>query len=338
MGPIFPPPGVHHKRTILHRNMQFSFTMLDLRRLRLLRELRDRGTVGAVAAALGYSPSAVSQQLRVLEAETDAALLERAGRRVRLTDAGRTLARHADRLLAAAEEAEAEVAAATGGVGGTVRIAAFQTATLALVPAALTSLAEAHPHLRVEVLEAEPEAALHALGLGELDLVIADEWEYVPRAGDEGLLREELLREGVRLVLPRDHPLARPGGAVPTAELAGAAWACGSPPSAHDRLVDRTCRTLGGFIPDVRHRSTDLLVLLALVRGGHAVTLLPDLVRAEEDPTLAVRDLAEGPLTRLVFTAVRTASANRPALRAVQAALREATPGRAQRSPRTPSM
>jgi DNA-binding transcriptional LysR family regulator len=315
---------VQHKRTILHRNVRFSFTMLDLRRLRLLRELRDRGTVGAVAAALGYSPSAVSQQLRVLEAETGAPLLERAGRRVRLTDAGRTLARHADRLLAAAEEAEAELAAATGGVRGTVRIGAFQTATLALVPAALTSLAEAHPQLRLEVLEAEPEAALHGLGLGELDLVIADEWEYVPRAGHEGLLREELLREGVRLVLPRDHPLARPGGPVPAAKLADAAWACGRPPSAHDRLVARTCRVLGGFTPDVRHRSTDLLVLLALVRSGHAVTLLPDLVRAEDDPTLAVRDLAEGPLTRAVFTAVRTASANRPALRAVRAALREA--------------
>jgi DNA-binding transcriptional LysR family regulator len=298
--------------------------MLDLRRLRLLRELRDRGTIGAVAVALDYSPSAVSQQLRVLEAETGAVLLERTGRRVRLTPAGLTLARHAERLLAAAEEAEAELAVSGGGVAGTVRIAAFQTATLALVPPALTALAAAHPQLRVEVLEAEPEAALHALGLGELDLVIADEWEYVPRAGHEGLLREELLREAVRLILPRDHVLARRGPAAPLRELATAAWACGRPPSAHDRLVHRACRVLGGFTPDVRHRSTDLLVLLALVRSDHAVTLLPDLVRAEADPTLAVRDVAEGPLTRMVFTAVRAASADRPALTAVRAALRAA--------------
>jgi DNA-binding transcriptional LysR family regulator len=298
--------------------------MLDLRRLRLLRELRDRGTVGAVATALDYSPSAVSQQLRVLERETGAELLERNGRRIRLTEGGLTLARHAERLLAAAEEAEAELAAADGRVAGTVRIAAFQTATLALVPAALSALALAHPQLRLEVIEAEPEAALHELALGELDLVIADEWEYVPRVRLEGLLREELLSERVRLVLPADHPLASGGKPVELAALAEAPWACGPPPSAHDKLVQRACRVLGGFSPDVRHRSTDLLVLLTLVRTGHAVTLLPDLVRAEDDATLAVRDLAEGPLTRLVFTAVRAATAERPALAAVRAALREA--------------
>ncbi len=298
--------------------------MLDLRRLRLLRELRDRGTVGAVATALDYSPSAVSQQLRVLERETGVELLERSGRRIRLTEAGLTLARHAERLLAAAEEAEAELAAADGSVTGTVRIAAFQTATLALIPSALSALALAHPQLRLEVIEAEPEAALHALALGELDLVIADEWEYVPRIRLEGLLREELLSERVRLVLPAGHPLAGGGKPVRLAALAEAPWACGPPPSAHDKLVQRACRVLGGFSPDVRHRSTDLLVLFTLVRTGHAVTLLPDLVRAEEDSTLAVRDLAEGPLTRLVFTAVRAATAERPALAAVRASLREA--------------
>jgi DNA-binding transcriptional LysR family regulator len=298
--------------------------MLDLRRLRLLRELRDRGTVGAVATALEYSPSAVSQQLRVLERETGAELLERSGRRIRLTEAGLTLARHAERLLAAAEEAEAELAAADGSVTGTVRIAAFQTATLALIPSALSTLALAHPQLRLEVIEAEPEAALHALALGELDLVIADEWEYVPRIRLEGLLREELLSERVRLVLPAGHPLAEGGKPVRLAALAEAPWACGPPPSAHDKLVQRACRVLGGFTPDVRHRSTDLLVLFTLVRAGHAVTLLPDLVRAEDDSTLAVRDLAEGPLTRLVFTAVRAATAERPALATVRASLREA--------------
>jgi DNA-binding transcriptional LysR family regulator len=321
---IFALGSVQDNRTILQSTVRVFRNMLDLRRLRILRELRHRGTITAVAEALDYSASTISQQLRVLEAETGAALLERAGRRVRLTDSGITLARHAERLLAAAEEAEAELAASTGGVGGTVRIAAFQTATLALVPAMLTALAEAHPQLRLEVLETEPEAALHALVLGELDLVIADEWEYVPRPGYQGLLREELLHEAVRLVLPLDHPLARRGEAVALRHLATVPWACGSPPSAHDRLVHRACRVLGGFTPDVRHRSTDLLVLLALVRSGHAVTLLPDLVRAQADPTLAVRDPAEGSLTRLVFTAVRAASADRPALSAVRTALRDA--------------
>lgn len=307
--------------------LHLSFTMLDLRRLRLLRELRDRGTIGAVAAALDYSPSAVSQQLRVLEAEAGVALLERRGRRVRLTDAGAVLARHAERLLAGAEEAQAELAAVAGGVAGTLRVAAFQTATLALIPPALDALAASHPALRVELIETEPEVALDALVGQRLDLVIADEWEYAPRPGRADLLREELLREGVRLILPRDHPLAAPGGPVALRELAGAAWACGSPPSAHDRIVRSACRQLGGFTPDVRHRSTDLLVLFALVRSGHAVTLLPDLVHGERDPTLAVRELAEGRLTRTLFTAIRAASAGHPALAAVRAALRAAVPG-----------
>jgi DNA-binding transcriptional LysR family regulator len=298
--------------------------MLDLRRLRLLRELRDRGTVGAVASALNYSPSAVSQQLHVLEEETGVALLERVGRRVRLTDAGMTLARHAEQLLAASEEAEADLAAASGAVTGTVRVAAFQTATLTLLAPVLTALADAHPQLRVELLHAEPETALEALALGELDLVIADEWEYVTRAGDAGVMREELLREPIRIALAADHPLAQTGNPVALRELADAEWAAAPPPGAHHRLVRHACQSLGGFTPDVRHQSTDLLILLTLVRGGHAVTLLPDLARADDDPALALREIAEGPLSRSVFTAVRAAGAGRPALRAVHAALREA--------------
>jgi len=315
---------VKHKRAFPHCDVHNPFTMLDLHRLRLLLELRERGTVGAVAAALGYSPSAVSQQLRVLEREAGVAVLERRGRRVALTEAGVVLARHAERLLTGVEEAEAEVAAVSGSVAGTVRISAFQTATMTLVPPALTALAVRHPDLRVELIEVEPEEALSAIARQEIDLVIADEWEYAPRPGHEGLLREELLRERVRLVLPADHPLAAGGGAVALRDLAGAAWAGGRPPSAHDRMLQSACRLLGGFTPDVRHRSTDLLVLFALVRSGHAVTLLPELAGGQADPTLALRDVAEGPLSRTVFTAVRAAAARRPALQAVRAALRDA--------------
>ena len=120
-----------------------------------------------MARALDYSPSAVSQQLRVLEREAGVPLLERAGRRVRLSEAGEVLARHADRLLGGVEEAEAELAGlAEGGVVGTVRIAAFQTATIALIPPALTELERDHPGLRVEILQSEPEPALQALALG----------------------------------------------------------------------------------------------------------------------------------------------------------------------------
>ena len=149
--------------------------LLDLRKLRLLRELADRGTIAAVAQALDYTPSAVSQQLSALEREVGAPLLEKAGRRLRLTDAGLALVEHAAALLARAEQAEAELERLQGELRGTVRMAAFQTAALAFLADLLRRVAERHPGLRVEYVEDEPENALPALALGELDLVVAEE-------------------------------------------------------------------------------------------------------------------------------------------------------------------
>src|SRR5918912_2215177 len=131
--------------------------MLDLRRLRLLRELHERGTIAAVADALQFTPSAVSQQLAVLERETGVALLERAGRGVRLTDAARVLVEHADALLARAARAEADLAAAQGAVAGRGRIAGFESVALHIALPALAALAREAPRLRCEVVEAEPE-------------------------------------------------------------------------------------------------------------------------------------------------------------------------------------
>src|SRR3954447_7613140 len=124
---------------------------MDLRRLKLLRELQERGTLGAVAAALGYTPSAVSQQLNVLEKEAGVRLLEKAGRGVRLTDAGRLLCHHADVLLAAAEAARTDLASLTGEVRGTVRAGGLQSATRRLLIPAVARMLADHPGVRVEV-------------------------------------------------------------------------------------------------------------------------------------------------------------------------------------------
>jgi DNA-binding transcriptional LysR family regulator len=183
--------------------------MLDLRRLRLLRELDARGTVGAAAAALGYTPSAVSQQLAVLEREAGVALLQRAGRNVRLTDAGRVLVVHAAALQDGVEAAEAALAASAATIAGSVRIAAFQTAMLHIVTPAIAALAISHPAVRVEVVEAEVEEALGALTQQRVDVLIGDEYGGLPRPRARGLRRETLLREQIRLVLPAAHPLAR---------------------------------------------------------------------------------------------------------------------------------
>src|SRR3982750_2550491 len=155
--------------------------MLDLRRLRLLRELNQRGTIAAVADALQFTPSAVSQQLGILEREAGVPLLERAGRGVRLTDAALVLVEHAAALLERAERAEAELAAAGGTVAGRARIGAFQSVMLNLAIPAIDTLAREAPRLRCEVVEAEPEEALPQLALADLDLVLADEWQHQPR-------------------------------------------------------------------------------------------------------------------------------------------------------------
>jgi DNA-binding transcriptional LysR family regulator len=302
----------------------FFFTMLDLRRLRLLRELAARGTIGAVAEALSYSPSAVSQQLAQLEREAGVPLLERAGRNVRLTAAAQTLVGHTDALLARLEEAESELEANAERLTGTLRVAAIQSAGLYLLAPALQRLGAAHPALRVEMTDAEPEDSMPALALGSLDMVLGDEYPFLPRPPDPRLDVEPLLEEHFRVMLHRDHPLAAAGGPVPLAALRDEPWAIGKPGTHYAELAIRACRALGGFEPDVRHRSTDLLILLALVAADQAVTLLPDLVRAGREPRVVARDVAEAPLTRTVFSAIRRGSARRPALRALRAALTDA--------------
>jgi DNA-binding transcriptional LysR family regulator len=298
--------------------------MLELRRLRLLHELHARGTIAAVADALQFTPSAVSQQLAMLEREAGLPLLERAGRGVRLTDAALVLVGHAGALLERAELAQAELAAAAGRVAGRGRIASFQSVAFHVAVPAMQALARDAPDLRCELVESEPEQSLPALALGDVDLVLADEWQHQPLARPAGVDREDLLREPVHLVLPEDHPAARRHrDAVPLSELAGERWTTGHRETAWAEMTERTCRELGGFDPDIRHRTNDSVTSLALVRGGQAVTLLPALVHPDH-PGVSVRRVAEGPVHRTVFAATRAADAKRPSVQALLAAIRTA--------------
>jgi DNA-binding transcriptional LysR family regulator len=298
--------------------------MLDLRRLRLLREVDARGTVHGAARALDYTPSAISQQLAVLEREAGAKLLERTGRNVRLTDAGRVLVRHAATLLDGVEAAEAELAALSRGrPAGVVRVSAFQSAFLRIVAPAVAALALSHPDIRVEATEAEVEEAVPALRLRQLDVVVGDEYSGQPRPVHSDLVREPLVREQVRLVLPNDHPQAG-RRRVRLARLAGAGWAACQPGNGHREMLVRACRQLGGFEPDLRYASDDLLILLELVRTAGACALLPDLVLDYGAPGVAVRPMAEGTIGREVFLLTRATKT--PAIDAVAAALRHAAP------------
>jgi DNA-binding transcriptional LysR family regulator len=295
--------------------------MLDLRRLRLLHELHARGTIAAVADALQFTPSAVSQQLAVLEREAGLPLLEPAGRGVRLTDAALVLVRHAEALLERAEVAEADLAAATGRVAGRGRIASFQSVGARVAVPAIRSLAREAPDLRCELIESEPEESLPALLLGDVDLVLADEWEHQPLARPDGIAREDMHTDPVQLVLPEDHPAARLDP-VPLSELAGERWTTGHRGTAWEDIVNRTCRRLGGFDPDIRHRTNDSVLSLELVAGGQAVTLLPQLVQPGAQPGVAVRAIADGSVHRTSFAATRVADAKRPSVQALLAAVR----------------
>ena len=183
--------------------------MLDLRRLRLLRELQQRGTIAAVADALQFTPSAVSQQLAMLERETGVRLLERAGRGVRLTDPALVLVEHADALLERAAVAEADLAAAAGTVTGRGRIAGFRSVAAALALPAMRGARRDAPRLRCEVVEAEPEQALPALALGDVDLVLGDEWQHQPWRLPAGLARHDLFQRPGLAAPPRRPPAAR---------------------------------------------------------------------------------------------------------------------------------
>jgi DNA-binding transcriptional LysR family regulator len=289
---------------------------LDLRRLRLLRELEERGTLGAVAAALDYSPSSVSQQLTVLEKEVGARLLEKAGRGVRLTDAGRLLAQHAGILLAAAEAAAADLAALGVEVRGTVRAGGLQSATRRLLVPAVARMLVQHPQVRTEITELELEQALPELRLGTIDLVISDEYDGHPRPRPAGLRFALLHEEPLKLVLPTDHRLARPGGPVALSELQDEVWVASDRGTGHHDMVVGSCRSIGGYEPDVRHRSNDADVQLELVRITGAVALLPALtLPTTADPALAIRDVAEQRLGRRLVV-VRRDGPSAPALTA----------------------
>ena len=287
--------------------------MLDVRRLRLLRELSRRGTISAVAGALSYSPSAVSQQLAILEREVGVPLLEPMGRRVRLTAQAELLVAHTGVVLAELERAEASIAASREQVSGRLRVASFQSALLTLLPPILLSLADAHAGLRVEVTEVESEASLAALVAGEFDIVLGEEYPGHPQPRPAEIERQDGPADELSLVLPRSWP------AGPLAGLAGRPFVMEPPGSPAGEWAAASCRR-EGFEPDVQFTSTDLQIHLRLVESGLAAALLPDLAGASTRPSVQIQALTGRP-ARQIFTAVRRGASGHPAVSAFRAAL-----------------
>jgi DNA-binding transcriptional LysR family regulator len=209
-----------------------------------------------------------------------------------------------------------------GDVRGTVRAGGLQSAARRLLIPALARVGATHPGVRVEISELELEQALPGLRLGAVDVVVVDEYDGHPRPRPAGLSFTPLHEEPLKVALPAGHPAARDGAPVAVAALRDDVWATSEPGTGHHAMVVGTCRSLGGYEPDLRHRSNDADVQLELVRVGAAVALLPALALPADDPAVAVRDIAEAAVGRRL-TVVTRDGPPAPALTAYLTALRE---------------
>lgn len=291
--------------------------MIDVRRLRLLLELTRRGTISAVADALGYTPSAVSQQLAALEREAGVPLLERTGRTVALTPAGTVLARYGESVFAVLEEASAALAATRDSLAGPLRIGAFPSAARVILPPALVALGRAHPALELMVTELDPAGVPDALHAGALDVALTFVYDYVPGEPDQALDAEPLLAEAVYLATA-DTSLAS------VEDCRDVPWIAGSPGTLCHALVMRACQARG-FTPRIRHHADDFATVMALVAAGQGVSLIPQLGLLDAPPEVALTPLA---CHRRSSIAYRKGTRDHPAVAAFTAAIRHSAAAR----------
>lgn len=292
---------------------------LSITQLRMLREVAARGTIASAAGSLGYTPSAVSQQLSAIEATTGVAVLERVGRNVRLTDAGRELVRHAEILLANLEEAQTALERVGSEPQGTVELSVFESVAGTLLPPALALLAERHPDLVVNTRECEPDDAVEALTIGDLDLSFFIDYPHAPGPQPEGMAREHVCTDWLRLVVPADDPIV--DDPVDLATVAERDLIASPPSVSCGRCVVQACREVG-FEPRIRHQLDDYPAALRLVAGGAGISLVPDLGLTDPPAGVRVLDLAH-PVCRSVELLYRTTSADRPGLKVVREAVHE---------------
>jgi DNA-binding transcriptional LysR family regulator len=290
--------------------------MLEVRRLQALRAVVDRGSVTAAAAALGYTPSAVSQQVAALEKEAGTALLERVGRGVRPTAAGRLLAEHAAAIGARIGEAEAALADLRAGRTGRLAVRYFATAGAALVPPALARFRRAHPGVAVDLRLVDPDDPLPDVEDGRADLAIV----VRPAQPRPGIRLVHLRHDPYRVVLPRGHRLAA-RRAVDLAELADEPWVGSeTPPSPCLGIVLDACAA-AGFAPRVVVESDDYATAQGFVAAGLGVALVPLVGLVAGHRGVVVRPVRRPEPVRAIVAAVRESALDEPALRGLLDAL-----------------
>ena len=288
--------------------------MLDLRRLRILHRLAERGTIAATAEALHLTGPAISQHLAALEREAGAQLLEKRGRTLALTPAGRLLVSHAGIILDDLSSAESALAALTGRGTGTVRVAAFPSAARALVPPAWAALRE-HPEgpVALRLAEHEPDEAVAALVRRDVDVAVVHSYSLLPRNVPTSCDQCRLLDDPVLLALPPALAAARglvPNESVALAEFAGEQWLVPRPEESCHEMIQRACGA-AGFVPDTVAEATDFAVLTALVTAGAGVALVPRMA-LPAGPLAVSLHPPRDPVTRKVFALTGPGAARRP--------------------------
>ena len=295
--------------------------MLNVQRLRVLREVLAQGSFSEAASALNYTQSAVSQAIATLETEAGVPLIERDRRGVRPTTAGERLAEHAGRILTQLDAAEAELGAIAGVAGGELRLASFPTAGATLMPLAIAAFRSAHPEVTLSLVEGEPEELIPRLRDGEFDLGLIFEFEGTGELGP-GLRSAPLFEDPMKLALPKGHRLARKEQ-VTLADLSDDAWVQTSEASACARHVVRVCRA-AGFEPRVSFESDDYLTVQGLVAAGVGVALIPQLALSQTvSYDIAVRELQPDGPVRHVVVATPGTGVSLPAAAAMLEILRD---------------
>lgn len=294
--------------------------MFDLTRLRMLRELAHRGTMTAAAEALGMTSSAVSQQLAILEHEARVPLLQRVGRRVRLTPDGERLLVHAKAILEAAESAVLDMRAGDETPRGALEVATFPSFAKARLLPAATRVQARWPEMRVVIRELEPIDAIEAVRDGRCQVAMSFTYNLVPRSDVSGLVFHHVMEEPVMLALPRTTSTRR--SPVRLASLAKARWIIGSRQTDDRLLAERAC-AVAGFAPDLAHTIDDYDLLLQMVGEGFGIGFVPMLaLRAPSAATVVAGPPADVAVSRRIEAVTRAIGGESPAIRALLAELK----------------
>ena len=293
--------------------------MLDVRRMRVLREVAIRGSFSAAAEALSFTQSAVSQQIAALEREAGTTLVQRSARGVRLTEAGEAVVRHAEAIMARLAEAEAELEAIAGLRGGRLRMASFESAGSTLMPPAIAAFAGKHPAVELSMSLSEPEDCIPLLRSGDIDLAIV--FESAVMEAEDGIERVHLLEDPMYLALPPGHPLAHKRR-IRLADLAGEPWIAGAADCECNRLISHAC-AIAGYQPRIAFETDDYTAMQGFVAAGVGVSLIAELGLTTVREDIVVRDLGRDTPVRQIYAATLADGYRAPATQAMLEILSE---------------